>query len=94
VSRGLKTTIAILFVWWCRLDYSAEPAPGNPANFRQPTHRRQSRREVMQIPISTPTDVKVKAQMYWLSATSPGHWRQPRSSFRFRRILWSDRNNF
>ncbi len=25
----------------------------------------------MQIPISTPTDVKVKAQMYWLSATSP-----------------------
>ncbi len=31
----------------------------------------QSRREVMQVPISTPTDVKVKAQMYWLSATSP-----------------------
>jgi len=26
----------------------------------------------MQIPISTPTDVKVQAQMYWLSATSPG----------------------
>ncbi len=31
----------------------------------------QARREVMQVPISTPTDVKVKAQMYWLSASSP-----------------------
>jgi hypothetical protein len=30
----------------------------------------QARREVMQIPISTPTDVNVKAQMFWLSATS------------------------
>jgi len=37
-----------------------------------PRTEEQSRREVMQIPISTPTDVKVKAQMYWLSATSPG----------------------
>src|SRR5258708_26200277 len=31
----------------------------------------QARREVMQVPISTPTDVNVKAQMYWLSASSP-----------------------
>jgi hypothetical protein len=31
----------------------------------------QARREVMQAPISTPTDVSVRAQMYWLSASSP-----------------------
>jgi hypothetical protein len=31
----------------------------------------QARHEVMQLPISTPTDVKTKAQMYWLSTTSP-----------------------
>jgi len=36
-----------------------------------PRTEEQARRDVMQIPISTPTDVKVKAQMYWLSATSP-----------------------
>jgi hypothetical protein len=31
----------------------------------------QARRDVMQVPVSTPTDVKVKAQMYWLSTASP-----------------------
>jgi len=31
----------------------------------------QARREVMQAPISTPSDVSVRAQMYWLSASSP-----------------------
>jgi hypothetical protein len=31
----------------------------------------QARREVMQEPISTPTDVQVQAQMYWLSASAP-----------------------
>ncbi len=31
----------------------------------------QSRREVTQPPIATPTDVKVKAKIFWASATSP-----------------------
>jgi hypothetical protein len=31
----------------------------------------QARREVMQEPISTPTDVRAQARMYWLSAASP-----------------------
>jgi sporulation and spore germination protein len=34
-----------------------------------PRTEEQARREVMQPTISTPTDVKVKARMYWLSAS-------------------------
>ena len=36
-----------------------------------PKTEEQSRREVMEEPLSTPTDVPVKAQMYWISASSP-----------------------
>jgi hypothetical protein len=32
----------------------------------------EARRDVMQVPVSTPTDVMVKAKMYWLSTASPG----------------------
>jgi hypothetical protein len=73
VSRGLKITISILSVLVVfglitlpSLRQAIQRISGNPRT------EEQSRREVMQIPISTPTDVKVKAQMYWLSATSPG----------------------
>ena len=73
MSRGLKTTIAILFVLVVfglitlpSLRQAIQRISGNPRT------EEQSRREVMQIPISTPTDVKVQAQVYWLSATSPG----------------------
>jgi hypothetical protein len=72
VSRGLKTTIAILCVLVVfglitlpSLRQAIQRVSGNQRT------EEQARREVMQIPISTPTDVKVKAQMYWLSATSP-----------------------
>jgi hypothetical protein len=36
-----------------------------------PRTEEQARREVMQQPISTPTDVNVQAQIYWLSMASP-----------------------
>ncbi len=36
-----------------------------------PKTEEQARREVMQEPISTPTDVQVQAQMFWLSTSSP-----------------------
>jgi hypothetical protein len=72
VSRGLKTTIAILTVLVVfglitlpSLRQAIKRVSGNQRT------EEQARREVMQIPISTPTDVKVKAQMYWLSVTSP-----------------------
>ena len=71
MSRGLKTTIAILCVLVVfglitlpSLRQAIQRVSGNQRT------EEQARREVMQIPISTPTDVKVKAQMYWLSATS------------------------
>ena len=72
MSRGLKTTIAILTVLVVfglitlpSLRQAIQRVSGNQRT------EEQARREVMQIPISTPTDVKVKAQMYWLSAASP-----------------------
>ena len=36
-----------------------------------PKTEEQARRDVMQEPISTPTDVKVEAHMFWLSTASP-----------------------
>ncbi len=72
MSRGLKTTIAILAVLVVfglitlpSLRQAIQRISGSPRT------EEQARRDVMQIPISTPTDVKVKAQMFWLSATSP-----------------------
>jgi hypothetical protein len=72
VSRGLKTTIAILavlvvfgLITLLSLRQAIHRMSGNQRSDEQ------ARQEVMQIPISTPTDVKVKAQMFWLSTTSP-----------------------
>ena len=72
MSRGLKTTIAILAVL---VVFGLITLP----SLRQAVQRisasqhssEQARHDVMQVPVSTPTDVNVKAQMYWLSATSP-----------------------
>ncbi len=73
MSRGLKTTIAILgalvvlgLITLPSLRLAIQRNKGNPRT------EEQARREVMQVPITTPTDVKVQAQMYWLSANSPG----------------------
>ena len=72
MSRGLKTTIAILavlvvfgLITLLSLRRAIHRMSGNQRS------EEQARQEVMQIPISTPTDVKVKAQMFWLSTTSP-----------------------
>lgn len=72
MSRSLKTTIAILgalvvlgLITLPSLRLAIQRNKGNPRT------EEQARREVMQIPITTPTDVKVQAQMYWLAANSP-----------------------
>ena len=72
MSRGLKTTIAILAALVV-LGLITLPSLRRAIQriSRSPRTEEQSRREVMQIPISTPTDVKVQAQMYWLSPNSP-----------------------
>lgn len=72
MSRGLKTTIAILAAL---VVLGLITLPGlrqaiQRMNRAQRTEE-QARREVMQVPISTPTDVKVQAQMFWLSSSSP-----------------------
>lgn len=71
MSRGLKTTIAILaalvvvgLITLPSLRQAIKRVQGNPRT------EQEARREVMQVPISTPSDVQVQAQMYWLSASS------------------------
>jgi hypothetical protein len=72
VSKALKTTIVVLAAL---VALSLIVLPG----LRQAVQRLrstpktdgQARREVMQEPISTPTDVQVRAQMFWLSASTP-----------------------
>jgi hypothetical protein len=72
VSRGLRTTIAILAVL---VVFGLITLPSLRQAIRRisATQRteEQARRDVMQVPVSTPSDVNVKAQMYWLSAASP-----------------------
>jgi hypothetical protein len=72
VSRGLKTTIAILVVLVV-FGLITLPSLRRAVERISATQRseEQARRDVMQVPVSTPTDVKVKAQMYWLSTASP-----------------------
>jgi Sporulation and spore germination len=73
VSRGLKITIGILTAL---VLLSLITLPGLRQAMqrisRSPIPEQQARREVMQAPISTPTDVKARAQIYWLSASSTG----------------------
>jgi hypothetical protein len=71
-SKGLKTTILILAAM---VVVGLVTLPGLRRAMQGlrsvPKTEEQARREVMQEPISTPTDVQVQAQMYWLSAASP-----------------------
>jgi len=73
VSRGLKIAIAVLvflvaisLITLPSLQRAVERASQNPRT------EEQARREVMQPAISTPTDVTVKAQLFFLSAGSSG----------------------
>ena len=72
LSKGLKTTIVILAVM-VALGLITLPGLRQAVQRLRSTPRteEQARRDVMQEPISTPTDVQVRAQMYWLSAASP-----------------------
>lgn len=72
MSKGLKTTIVIL---GAMVALGLITLPGLREAVQRlhntPKTEEQARREVMQEPISTPTDVEVRAQMYWLAAGSP-----------------------
>ena len=73
MSRGLKTTIVILIAL---VVAGLITLPGLRRAIQRmsisPKTEEEARREVMQVPISTATDVKVKAQIFWLSASSTG----------------------
>jgi hypothetical protein len=72
LSKGLKTTIVILTVM---VVLGLVTLPGLRQAVQRlrstPKTEEQARREVMQEPISTPTDVQVQARMFWVSAASP-----------------------
>jgi hypothetical protein len=72
LSKGLKTTLVILGAM-VALGLVTLPGLRQAVQGLRNTPRteEQARREVMQEPISTPTDVEVQAQMYWLSPSSP-----------------------
>jgi Sporulation and spore germination len=72
LPKGLKTTLIILAVI-VALGLVTVPVLRQAMQMlrRTPATEEQSRRQVMKVPISTPTDVKVQAQMFWLSATTP-----------------------
>ena len=72
MSKGLKTTIVILTAM-VALGLLTLPGLRQAVQRLQtiPRTEEQARREVMQEPISTPTDVQVQAQIYWLSSASP-----------------------
>ena len=72
LSKGLKITIVILGAL-VALGLIILPGLRQAVQRLRSTPKtdEQARREVMQAPISTPSDVQVQAQMYWLSAASP-----------------------
>jgi hypothetical protein len=72
LSKGLKTTILILSAMVI-VGLIALPGWRQAIQRLQkpPKTEEQSRREVLEEPISTPTDVPVQAQMYWISTSSP-----------------------
>src|ERR1700691_5788153 len=72
LSKGLKTTILILAAMVVAGLFILPGLRRAVQGLRSvPKTDEQARREVMQEPISTPTDVQVQAQMYWLSTSSP-----------------------
>lgn len=72
LSKGLQTALLILAAM---VVLGLIALPGLRQAVRRlsttPRTEEQARREVMQEPISTPTDAEVQAQMYWLSASTP-----------------------
>ncbi len=66
ILGGLLIAVAIAGFYSPRL-YRTVLRTARPARSEE-----QARREVTQPPIATPTDVKVKARIFWASATAPG----------------------
>lgn len=72
MSKGLKTTILVLVALVIIGVVTLQGLRQAVERLRTaPRTDEQARRDVMQEPISTPTDVEVKAQLYWLSTSTP-----------------------
>jgi hypothetical protein len=73
LSRGLKTTIVVLLVMVAIGLVTLQGLRQTVERLHTPPRTdEQARRDVMQEPVSTPTDVQVQAQMFWLSTSIPG----------------------
>ena len=72
MSKGLKTTIAILVALVVVGLITLQGMRQAMQRLRTaPRTDEQARRDVMREPISTPTDVEIQAQLYWLSTSNP-----------------------
>ncbi len=71
MSRWIRTTLVVLVALVMAGLIALPGLRRGVQRLRQtPKTEEQARREVMQVPISTPTDVKVQARMYWLAPGS------------------------
>lgn len=72
MSKGLKTTLLVLAALVVVGLVTLQGMRQAMQRLRTaPRTDEQARRDVMQAPISTPTDMEVKAQLYWLSTSNP-----------------------
>lgn len=72
MSKGLKTTLLVLAALVVVGLITLQGMRQAMQRLRTaPRTDEQARRDVMQEPISTPTDVEAKAQLYWLSTSNP-----------------------
>ena len=73
MSRAMKITVLILLLGVVAGAVYFQGLLGRVLNLARPTQsEEQARRQVLQPPIATPSDKKVKAKIFWASADAPG----------------------
>lgn len=73
MSRALKITVAVLLLGVALGGIYFQGLLDRVLRLAQPARtEEQTRREVVQPPIATPSDTKVKAKIFWASVETPG----------------------
>ncbi|HEV8383439.1 MAG TPA: GerMN domain-containing protein [Candidatus Acidoferrales bacterium] len=73
MSRAMKITVVILLLGVVGGAVYFHGLLGRVLQLARPTRsEEQARREVLQPPIATPSDTKVKARIFWASTDAPG----------------------
>lgn len=73
MSRAMKITVTLLVLGVAIGAFYSRGLLDRVLRLSRPARtEEQTRREVLQSPIATPSDTKVKAQIFWASVESPG----------------------